>query len=160
MTSTNPYHGPYRTSREATTAGIAARRAGESLSDAHLRILTDAITGAGVDLGPYDQRIVRWLANSDSPTVAVIAGLITRAAEQPADSRAPVGTGRGFDFADAVSKELPAGWIVTEVAAEIPLAGAPGTPCPGGYEGCTHDLTQHSARIGCWLCDCTYGLAQ
>jgi hypothetical protein len=41
--------------------------------------------------------------------------------------------------------------------APIPLAGTPGTPCPAPYEGCDHDLTVHSADLGCWLCDCTYG---
>jgi hypothetical protein len=39
----------------------------------------------------------------------------------------------------------------------VPLSDTPGTPCPSGYEGCQHDLTVHSADLGCWLCDCTYG---
>ncbi len=41
--------------------------------------------------------------------------------------------------------------------APIPLADTPGTLCPAPYEGCDHDLTVHSADLGCWLCDCTYG---
>lgn len=42
-------------------------------------------------------------------------------------------------------------------AGPVPLADMPGTPCPSGYVGCDHDLTVHSADLGCWLCDCTYG---
>jgi hypothetical protein len=29
-----------------------------------------------------------------------------------------------------------------------------GAACPAG---CEHDLTVHSADLGCWLCDCTHG---
>jgi hypothetical protein len=39
----------------------------------------------------------------------------------------------------------------------VPLASEPGATCPDPYEGCGHDLTVHSADLGCWRCDCTYG---
>lgn len=38
-------------------------------------------------------------------------------------------------------------------AAPVPLASQP-ILCP---VACGHLLTVHSADLGCWLCDCTYG---
>lgn len=34
---------------------------------------------AGVDTGAYDERILDWLAGSDSPTVATVVSLVVRA---------------------------------------------------------------------------------
>jgi hypothetical protein len=45
------------------------------------RLLTGACETAGVTLGAYDARIIRWLANWEPETCAVFAGLITRAFE-------------------------------------------------------------------------------
>jgi hypothetical protein len=45
----------------------------------NLKLLTDAVAVAGVELGDYDNRILRWLAGWEPATCAVIAGLITRA---------------------------------------------------------------------------------
>jgi hypothetical protein len=48
-------------------------------------ILRDTLAGAGVELGAYDERIVRWFAGyADWSTFAVIASWIQRAA---ADTR-------------------------------------------------------------------------
>jgi hypothetical protein len=44
-------------------------------------ILRDTLAGAGVELGAYDERIVRWFAGyADWSTFAVIASWIQRAA--------------------------------------------------------------------------------
>jgi hypothetical protein len=42
-------------------------------------MLLDACADAGVAVGAYDSRIVAWLTHWEDPTVAVIAGLISRA---------------------------------------------------------------------------------
>jgi hypothetical protein len=47
-------------------------------------ILRDTLTEAGVELGVYDERIVRWVAGWDWSTFAVITSWIQRAGrEQP-----------------------------------------------------------------------------
>ncbi len=43
-------------------------------------MLTDACAAAGVELGAYDRRILRWLAGWEPTTCAVVAGIIARAA--------------------------------------------------------------------------------
>lgn len=74
--------GPYETEREAVASvrhihdsppGTGAWTAGSH------RLLCEALTAAGVELGAYDHRIVGWLAGWEPQTCAVIAGLITRA---------------------------------------------------------------------------------
>jgi hypothetical protein len=46
------------------------------------RILRDAFSTAGVELGEYDERIAKWLAeSSDWSTFAVIASWVKRAAQ-------------------------------------------------------------------------------
>lgn len=49
----------------------------------NLAMLADACVDAGIgdDLGAYDVRILEWLAGWEPATCAVVAGLITRAAE-------------------------------------------------------------------------------
>jgi hypothetical protein len=43
--------------------------------------------------------------------------------------------------------------VAEGAARPVPLSDRP-VPCP---DGCPHPLTVHSADLGCWLCDCTYG---
>lgn len=50
------------------------------------KLLLDACERAGVTLGAYDARIVRWLAGGEPETCAVIAALITRAATPAGNS--------------------------------------------------------------------------
>jgi hypothetical protein len=45
------------------------------------RLLCQALTSAGVDLGAYDHRIVSWLAGWEPATVAVIASWVQRASQ-------------------------------------------------------------------------------
>jgi hypothetical protein len=69
--------GPYETEHQAHSA---VARPGSILPESErLHLLTEACKAAGVDLGSYDARIVRWLAGWDDSTVAVVAGLIERA---------------------------------------------------------------------------------
>lgn len=44
-------------------------------------VLRDALLAAGVELGAYDDRIVRWLVGWEWSTVATIASWIKRAAD-------------------------------------------------------------------------------
>lgn len=47
-------------------------------------ILRDTLHAAGVELGAYDERIVRWFAQfADGGTFTVIASWIARAGESP-----------------------------------------------------------------------------
>jgi hypothetical protein len=46
----------------------------------NLRMLLDALAGAGVYVGRYDVRIAEWLAGWEPQAVAVIAGWVQRAA--------------------------------------------------------------------------------
>lgn len=46
-------------------------------------LLREVLAAAGVELGPYDERIVEWLAGLDWPTFAPIASWIRRAAKLP-----------------------------------------------------------------------------
>ena len=76
--------GPFETEREARAAALAAAgppRPGWSILNEAQRhnMLLDACTDAGVAVGAYDSRIVAWLTHWEDPTVAVIAGLISRA---------------------------------------------------------------------------------
>ena len=78
--------GPYESERKAA-ASPAARAAheafgtgrGPGMTAANHRALCSAISAAGVDLGAWDHRIVMWLSSFEPSTVAVVAGLITRA---------------------------------------------------------------------------------
>jgi len=64
--------------REAYAAGH--QRRGEMTRHNH-RMLCSALTRAGVDVGEFDHAIVVWLTQWEPQTVAVIAGLITRASK-------------------------------------------------------------------------------
>ncbi len=43
------------------------------------RLLDEALTAAGVELGAYDRRILSWLAGWEPQTVAVVVGWVARA---------------------------------------------------------------------------------
>jgi hypothetical protein len=77
--------GPFETEREARAVALAAAgppRPGWSILNEAQRhnMLLDACEAAGLQLGDYDRRILAWLTHWEDSTVAVIAGLITRAA--------------------------------------------------------------------------------
>ena len=75
-------HGPYETEREAWEAvRHAYEPQGMSWGATGTRLLEEACTAANVTLGAYDRRIVRWIALYEPSTIAVLAGLITRAYE-------------------------------------------------------------------------------
>ncbi len=78
--------GPFETEREARRAAVAQAAGGDvaagrpsTIGEANHRLLCEALTGAVVELGAWDHRIVQWLSQWEPATVAVIAGLITRA---------------------------------------------------------------------------------
>jgi hypothetical protein len=81
--------GPFETEREAREAaqqytgppGASLTGPPGQLATANLAMLTDAVNAAGLELGTWDWRILNWLAGYEPATCAVIAGLITRAAE-------------------------------------------------------------------------------
>jgi hypothetical protein len=85
---TTPVTGPFHTEREASAhpavraiydAMHASLRRGVG-DEENLRLLEQACKAAGVELGAYDRRILRWLAGWEAEACAVVAGLITRAA--------------------------------------------------------------------------------
>lgn len=80
-------YGPFDTERQAlaTRAAAALRAAfdanpGVGAGDPErLRLLTGACAAAGVELGDYDLRLLRWVAGWEDATCVQIAGMITRA---------------------------------------------------------------------------------
>ena len=70
QTGPNVSAGPYETAREAQQA----------VTSPNLVVLLDACRAAGVELGAHDKLIIEWLARYEPSTVAVVAGLIRRAA--------------------------------------------------------------------------------
>jgi hypothetical protein len=79
--------GPYETERDvsgspqvrAVYAAFDADPGPGKMTPHSLRMLLDAIGAAGVQVGAYDVRILKWLANYEPETCAVIASLIIRA---------------------------------------------------------------------------------
>jgi len=91
--------GPYETEAQAREtpavqavyeAFDAAPRQG-GMDEPNHRLLCEALTAAGVELGAYDHRIVRWLAGWEPETCAVIAGLVSRAHAAGAATAVPAG---------------------------------------------------------------------
>jgi hypothetical protein len=86
-----PDRGPYETSEQvrqlpAVRAVYDAMRAAPRSGAGHdgcERLVTSACEEARVTLGAYDARIIRWLANWDPETCAVVAGLIARKRPHP-----------------------------------------------------------------------------
>lgn len=61
----------YQAMRDSSRRGIA--------DESCHRLLCEALSAAGVELGAYDHEIVLWLANWEPQMCAVFAGLLTRA---------------------------------------------------------------------------------
>ena len=84
---TKPPLGPFQTEAEvrATDAVRAVYAAFDAdpgvgkMAPHNHRLLCEALSAAGVELGAYDERIAAWLANWEPQTVAVIAGWVSRA---------------------------------------------------------------------------------
>ena len=77
--------GPFETerqAREAATVLAGGQYPHANITAANLAALTDAANVAGLHLGAYDRRILEWLSGYEPAMCAVIAGLITRAAER------------------------------------------------------------------------------
>lgn len=53
------------------------------LAEGNHRMLCDALSAVGVQLGGYDHAIAIWLAWFEPATVAVVAGWVTRAGARP-----------------------------------------------------------------------------
>jgi hypothetical protein len=72
--------GPFETERQTADAArhIYDSPPGSWEAGNH-RLIEDACTAGGVQLGAWDQRILLWLAGWEPSTCAVVAGLITRA---------------------------------------------------------------------------------
>ena len=85
MTDYGPYanwaqvNGAEHVQAAHATARKAAHPVG-SHETPNLAMLMDACAGTGVEVGAYDSRILRWLSGWEAETVAVVAGLIVRAA--------------------------------------------------------------------------------
>ena len=72
--------GPFATEQQARAAADHAGLTG-TLATRNHGMLTRACWAAHVETGAFDARILAWLANYEPATVAVVAGLITRAHE-------------------------------------------------------------------------------
>ena len=73
--------GPFRTQREAAAAArhIYGLPPGAAWSLACHKMLEDACSAAGAELGSFDHATLLWLSGWEPSTVAVLAGIITRA---------------------------------------------------------------------------------
>jgi hypothetical protein len=83
----SPAAGPFETERQASASPQVCAvyeafdrnpHVGGMAVDNH-KMLCEALTAAGVELGAWDHRILLWLAGYEPSTCAVIAGLISRA---------------------------------------------------------------------------------
>jgi hypothetical protein len=83
-------HGPFETEREAASSP-AARAVYDAFDrNPHVggmavhnhRMLCEAVTGAGVELGSYDHQVLVWLAGFEPQTCAAVAGIIRREGDQ------------------------------------------------------------------------------
>jgi hypothetical protein len=76
--------GPFE--REAEARAVPAVRAVYAAEPGHgnwqalnHRIICDALSAAGVEVGAYDHRVIVWVAGFEPQMCAVVAGLIARA---------------------------------------------------------------------------------
>ncbi len=88
----SPPRGPFETERQAAETpavravfdGFAAAPRVGQMTHLNHRMLDEACTAAGVELGAYDHRILVWLAGWEPTVCAVVAGWITRARDAAA----------------------------------------------------------------------------
>jgi hypothetical protein len=75
--------GPFGTASEARSA---LRPADGSFvaPESRLGLLTETLRAAGVELGPWDRQVARWLAGLDIQTIAPVIGWVSRAGREPA----------------------------------------------------------------------------
>lgn len=74
-------NGPYRTWQDAHESVKAARdRLGLTGEDLGARMFGETLAAADVELGDYDSFVLAWLAKYEPQTVAVVCGVIARAA--------------------------------------------------------------------------------
>jgi hypothetical protein len=75
--------GPFQTAQEAL---LALRPADGSFlaPGSRLRLLTQTLRAAGVELGHWDRQVARWLAGLDVQTIAPVIGWVSRAGREPA----------------------------------------------------------------------------
>jgi hypothetical protein len=74
--------GPYEDERQTSAAArhITSLPPGTGAwGTASHRLLCEALSDAGVELGAFDHSIVQWICGYEPSTVAVLASLITRA---------------------------------------------------------------------------------
>ena len=74
--------GPFQTAAEP----LAAPRPADGscwAPESRLGLLTETLRAAGVDLGPWDQQVARWLAGLDAQTIAPVIGWVSRAGREP-----------------------------------------------------------------------------
>lgn len=73
--------GPYATEREAIadSRDVLDLPPSTEWDRATVRKMQAVCAEAGVELGEYDERIIRWLAKWEPQAVQVIVGLISRA---------------------------------------------------------------------------------
>jgi hypothetical protein len=84
--------GPFQSEREAREAVrhiIGPDIYAASIVQGNRALVKQAVTGARVELGAWDRQILDWLADYEIATVAVLAGLITRAADAVPPALAP-----------------------------------------------------------------------
>jgi hypothetical protein len=75
--------GPHQTRDDARTAAhMVALLADRTVMDGAIALFETSLEG--IELGTYDRRIIDWLEGWEPETLAVLAGIITRAkAMQP-----------------------------------------------------------------------------
>lgn len=130
-------HGPYETEDDARLiravrvvyeAARASDRRG-AMDELNHRMLDEACTAAGVELGAYDHRILLWLAVFEPQMCAVFAGLIHRAREAGKQAAAAEGDRLGF-----------------VVATFNQASGLPGLDYPDLYDGITDAICERDRK--------------
>jgi hypothetical protein len=84
-----PYEDEDQVLADPAVQAIYARMRGSRdyrMQDGSAALMLAACEAAGVQLGAYDARILRWLAGFEPQSAAVVAGIITRAAAGKPDA--------------------------------------------------------------------------
>lgn len=72
--------GPYGTEQEAVASSRQRATGAGDQHAANLAALLAASSDAGIELGSYDHRVLKWLAGYEPQVVEVLAAIIERAA--------------------------------------------------------------------------------